>query len=68
VEHLHWFGWSWCLCRFGWSLLRWWTCWLVVVGFLDVVEAWLFCGINDGGEDLSGWMVKRDLVLVEGLG
>jgi hypothetical protein len=25
-------------------------------------------GIDDGGEGLSGWMVKKDLVLVRGLG
>jgi hypothetical protein len=41
---------------------------LLKLDFWDVVESWVFCGFSDGGESLSGWLVKRELVLLRGLG
>jgi hypothetical protein len=42
----------------GWMQLDFW----------DVAEGWVFYGLDNGGEGLSGWMVERDLALVGGLG
>jgi hypothetical protein len=47
--------------------------WLEPAAVVDMLaccsfEGWVFCGFGDGGESLSGWVVKRELVLDGGLG
>jgi hypothetical protein len=33
-----------------------------------VTEGWVFRSFSDGGQDLIGWLVERELVLNGGLG
>jgi hypothetical protein len=41
---------------------------LLHLNFWNVVEGWVLCSFNDGGEGLSRWLLELKLVLVRGLG